>query len=96
VAVGLCATNLAFLAGMVAVVARGRELLFGPTPLARSLLLLPPLSAVLTALTLGLAALAWRRAYWHLPGRLHYTLVALSGVAFLASLAYWNLLRSPL
>jgi len=89
----LCMVNLLFLAGMVVVVADGRELLFGITPLARAVLLLPLLSAVLTGITLFLAVLAWRRGYWSLWSRLHYSLLGLSGLAFIGSLHYWNLLR---
>ena len=88
----LCAVNLLFLAGMVVVVANGRELFFGITPLARAVLLLPLLSAMLTGITLFLAVLAWRRGYWSLWRRLHYSLLGLSGLAFVGSLHYWNLL----
>jgi len=71
----LCVVNLLFLAGMVVVVANGRELFFGITPLARAVLLLPLLSAMLTGITLFLAVLAWRRGYWSLWRRLHYSLL---------------------
>jgi CubicO group peptidase (beta-lactamase class C family) len=92
-AAAMCAVNLLFLAGIVVVIAHGRELLFGVTPLARGVLLLPLLSAGLAALTSASAIAAWAQGRWNLWGRLHYTLVALLGLAFLASLAYWNLLR---
>ena len=89
----MCAVNLLFVSGMVVVIEQGRELLFGVTPLARGVLLLPLLSAGLAALTSASAIAAWAQGRWNLWGRLHYTLVALLGLAFLASLAYWNLLR---
>jgi CubicO group peptidase (beta-lactamase class C family) len=92
VAGAMCLANLLFLAGMLAVIARGRELLFGITPFARAVLVLPVLSAVLTVSTLVLALIALRQRYWGLAGRLHYLLVALAGGAFLGSLHYWNLL----
>ena len=38
------------------------------------------------------AALAWKRRYWGLFGRLHYSLVALSMLIFVALLGYYNLL----
>jgi CubicO group peptidase (beta-lactamase class C family) len=88
----MCVVNLLFLAGMVVVIANGRELLFGITPLARAVLLLPLLSTVLTGLTLFLAVIAWRGSYWSLWSRLHYSLASLSGLAFVGSLHYWNLL----
>jgi CubicO group peptidase (beta-lactamase class C family) len=92
VAGAMCTLNLVFLAGMVVVIARGGELLFGMTPFARGVLLLPLVSVVLTSLTLIFAALAVGRRYWGIAGRLHYLLVALIGLAFLGSLHYWNLL----
>jgi CubicO group peptidase (beta-lactamase class C family) len=88
----MCLANLLVLAGMLAVIARGRELLFGITPFARAVLVLPLLSTVLTVSTLVLALITLRRCYWGLAGRLHYLLVALAGAAFLGSLHYWNLL----
>ncbi len=88
----MCAVNLVFLACMVAVVINGRELLFGITPLVRVAFALTVASAVLTGLTLFLAVIAWKRSYWSLFSRLHYSLVALSGFAFIGSLHYWNLL----
>jgi hypothetical protein len=88
----LCVVNLLFLAGMVLVLARGQELLYGVTPFARAVLVLPLISAGLTGLTLVLALIALRRRFWSPAGRLHYLIVGLVGLAFLASLRYWNLL----
>jgi hypothetical protein len=95
VAGAMCLANLLFLAGMLAVIVRGRELLFGITLFARAVLALPAVSAVLTVSTLILALIALHRRYWRHPGRLHYPLVALAGAAFLGSLHYWNLLGLP-
>jgi len=92
----LCVVNLLFLAGMVMVLARGQELLYGVTPFARAVLVLSLISAGLTGLTLFLALIALRRRFWSLAGRLHYLIVGLVGLAFLASLRYWNLLDSPI
>lgn len=38
------------------------------------------------------AVLAWVRGYWNPIGRLHYSLVALTGLAFVWFRNYWNLL----
>jgi hypothetical protein len=91
-AAALCGVNLLFLAGMLVVIAHGRELLYGVTPFARAVLVPPVISAGLTVLTLVLAVIALQWPFWKLAGRLHYLLVALLGLAFLASLHYWNLL----
>ena len=89
----MCMVNLVFLVGMTGVIANGRELLFGITPFAKGVLLLPLLSAGLTGLTLMLAVIVWKQACWSLWGRLHYALVGLLGLSFLGSLRYWNLLE---
>lgn len=92
-AAAMCGVNLLFVSGMLVVIANARELLFGVTPLARAVLVLPLLSAGLTTLTCASAIAAWAQGRWSLWGRLYYTLVAVLGLAYLASLAYWNLLR---
>jgi hypothetical protein len=62
------------------------------TPLAQAALALALLATVLTAGVLVYAGLAWRRQWWSLGGRLHYSLVALTTLAFIWELNYWNLL----
>ncbi len=41
---------------------------------------------------LGFTALAWKDHYWRLWGRVHYTVVTVASVAFLAFLLNWHLL----
>lgn len=74
-------------------------LYYGLTPAARMLLILPLLGASLASATVILAVAAWtgwrapaRHPYWSLWGRMHYTLVALAGIAFVAFAGSWNLL----
>jgi CubicO group peptidase (beta-lactamase class C family) len=87
-----CAAGVAFLI-MAAVVLRDPiEIVFGLTREMRGLLALPQLCLVLAAVTVLGAAIAWRNGYWRVSGRLHYTLVALAGIAFTGFLYYWNLL----
>ena len=53
---------------------------------------------MISALAVGVlvsAALAWARGYWGLFGRLHYSLVALSALTFVALLVYYNLIGLP-
>lgn len=66
--------------------------LYGLAPALMAALVIPLITVPLTALLLVLAALAWRRRFWSLAGRIHYTLVALSAVAFTWSLAYLNMI----
>jgi hypothetical protein len=56
------------------------------------LMALPYILAGLGVLMLVFAVLAWIRRYWNLVGRLHYTLLALSGLSVLWGVWYWNLL----
>jgi CubicO group peptidase (beta-lactamase class C family) len=67
--------------------------LFSGDPLTlQAVLLLPLAGAVATVASAGAAVLAWRRGYWSRWRRIHYSLVALAGVAAALVLAYWNLL----
>ena len=50
------------------------------------------LAAVLTIVLAAMTVLAWRKGFWGLTARVHYTLVALAALAFVWFLNYWNLL----
>jgi CubicO group peptidase (beta-lactamase class C family) len=89
----LSIVSLGFIAGVVAyVVANPEEIGFGLTPALKKLLAVSQVSAVLAALTVLGCVIGWKNRYWRLSGRVHYTLVALAGVGFVAWLYYWNLL----
>jgi CubicO group peptidase (beta-lactamase class C family) len=91
---------LAWLLGVVAIVfvaalvytLQDNSIVFGLTRFHKGLLALTQVVAVLAGLTVLGCLVAWRRRYWRLSGRLHYTLVALAGVGFVWFLYYWNLL----
>ena len=83
---------IAFVIVVVGALADPMEIVFG---IPRSLLFalaLPIGAAILTAVSLGFALVAWRRRYPRLPARLDHTVVALAAAALLAVLWYWNLL----
>jgi hypothetical protein len=63
-----------------------------PTSLTKVALGLALLVAGLTVGVAACTALVWRRGYWSLIGRAHYTLLTLGAVAFVWLLSYWNLL----
>jgi CubicO group peptidase (beta-lactamase class C family) len=85
--------SLGFTAGVAYVlVADPEEIAFGLTPGLKMLLAATQASAVLAALTVLGCLIAWKNRYWRLSGRVHYTLVALAGVGFVALLYYWNFL----
>ena len=88
----LCLAAIAFASALAFVMQDPTEIAFGLTPLFKGLLLAPQFAAGLAALTVLACIIAWRQGYWRLTGRLHYTLVALAGVAFTGFLYYWNLL----
>ncbi len=54
-------------------------------------LTVPVLSLLLTLLTVGFVAFAWKEAYWSRLHRIHYTLVAAAAVAMLWWIISWNL-----
>jgi hypothetical protein len=49
--------------------------------------------AVLALAVVLLAATAWWKGWWGLPGRLHYTVIALVGVALVWYELYWEFLK---
>lgn len=83
---------LLFVVGVAAAFSNPEETLaYGASPLLAAALTTPMLAAG-TAGVLVHAAQARRRRYWGPFGRLHYTLVAISALAFVALLAYYNLI----
>ncbi len=90
---------LGFVLAVTIEVYESDALLFGLTPAARAILILPLAGAVLAASMLILTCAAWmgwgtpgKRPYWDLPGGVRYTLLAVVGVAFIWWLSYWNLI----
>jgi hypothetical protein len=69
-----------------------QEVAFGLTPLMKGMLTATQFFAGLVALTLIGSMIAWRKGYWRIAGRLHYSLVALAGIGYTWFLYYWNLL----
>jgi hypothetical protein len=60
--------------------------------IAKIVLGLGVISAVLTVGALVYTVLAWKDRYWGLAFRIYYTLVTVAAVAFVWFLNYWNLL----
>jgi hypothetical protein len=56
------------------------------------LLVLPQLAALLGLLSVVAAVRSWRRRWWGLVARLHYSAVALASVGVVWLLYYWNIL----
>jgi CubicO group peptidase (beta-lactamase class C family) len=53
---------------------------------------LPLVIAIVTVLALIFAVLSWRRRFWGIPGRIHYSLVTGAAVLLIWILYYWNAL----
>jgi hypothetical protein len=88
---------VAFLLGLVWTILRTTRsspymLAFGVPGWAEPLFLVPWVVLVLGVAALGLATAAWRRGWWSVAARVHYTLVSLASLSFFAFLAYWRLL----
>ncbi len=86
--------NLAFVFGLIAAIYGLKPGAFagGPPPVVMAIFVLPLLAAALAVVVSLLAFAAWKNRYWSLAGRLHYSLVAVAGLAFAWSLHYWDLL----
>jgi CubicO group peptidase (beta-lactamase class C family) len=88
--VGICVLNLLFVIGTVL---WGNPVpLFGVSLIYKIVLGLGVLSAVLTVGALIYSVLAWKRSYWGIATRVHYTLVTVAAVGFVWFLNFWNLL----
>jgi len=68
------------------------ELEYGVPLLIKALLVIPIVTAILTATLLLFAVLSWRHRYWSSFERWHYSLVALTCTAFVIWCHHWNLL----
>jgi hypothetical protein len=86
---------LAFATWLAMPLDRFIDALIGDTPALAVLQALPFLAAVCALGVLVSAVLAWRRRWWSAPARLHYTVVAVAGVAFLAVAWEYNVLTLP-
>jgi len=83
---------LAFLGGMLLGLLNLHQFAYGITPFLKAVLSLPYPGAGLALLALAFCALAWVRGYWGWKGRVHYTLLALAGAAFVWWLRFWKIL----
>jgi CubicO group peptidase (beta-lactamase class C family) len=64
----------------------------GIAPLAQAALVVALVATTLAVGMVACAGLAWKRRYWSVVGRVHYSLVTLGALAFIWFLNYWNLL----
>jgi CubicO group peptidase (beta-lactamase class C family) len=87
----VCVLDLLFVVGMALVFSNIGATAYGASPLLLAVLTLPLLSAALTVGVIACAAMAWKRRDWGPLGRLHYSLVALAALTFVALLGYYNL-----
>lgn len=90
IVVGISVLNLLFVIGTV--VWGNPVPLFGVSPIYKIVLGLGVLAAVLTVGALVCNVLAWKKSYWGIASRVHYTLVTVAAVAFVWILNFWNLL----
>ncbi len=86
--------NLIFIVGLPLYLWRwgAWKLVYGVPPVAMGLLIIPILTAVLSAILSIMMLVIWRKNYWSWQGRSHYTLVTIAAITFVPLLAYWNLL----
>jgi CubicO group peptidase (beta-lactamase class C family) len=90
IVLGISVLNLLFAIGTV--VWGNPVPFFGVSTIYKIVLGLGVMSAVLTVGALIYGVLAWKRSYWGIATRVHYTLVTVAAVAFVWFLNYWNLL----
>jgi hypothetical protein len=91
-AVLVAVLSLVFVGGLVAIISNPGGLIKGNAGSLNFVLAFPVLIAVLALLLLWFTVSAWRRKWWGVWGRVHYTAVAGAAVLFTVVMAYWNLL----
>jgi CubicO group peptidase (beta-lactamase class C family) len=89
---GMCLLFLLLILGVLSLVSNTAQVEYGVPVLLKVILVFPMVGAVLGIGVLIFLFLAWKRKYWTIYGRLHYSLILLSGLVFLWVLNYWNLL----
>lgn len=87
-AVGLCVLSLALIASFVTALGQhGLTLFVSNPPLVQVVLVLSYLVALFAAGTAIGAVLAWRHRYWSRTARIHQTVLAILGIAFVWQLS---------
>lgn len=89
---GLGAATLLLLLGLAVTVVRMDDLVAGNTTLLAAVLVLPVLILAGSIACAALALIAWKEHYWGIVGRVHVSLMALSGLTLAWFFNYWNLL----
>ena len=86
--------NLFFLIGLIsfASVSLTNEIIYSTPASLIALLTIPLITAILSLACTAFCAFAWKRGYWSLTGRIHYTSVVLALLIFTWWLNNWNLL----
>jgi CubicO group peptidase (beta-lactamase class C family) len=88
----LCAINLIFLVWFVAMHASAMDqMIYGYPSGIRLVLTLPLISIAFLIASVVYMVQAWRKRYWSVCARLHFTLVVAAGLCFLWFLNFWNL-----
>jgi hypothetical protein len=83
---------LLFFCCVLRVAADPEQFILGVPSEVRRALWLPLLAIPLLAATTWFSVKGWKRNYWGLAGRIHYSLVTVAGLTLLGWLHYWNLL----
>lgn len=87
--------SVVFVVVFVAAVSNLEAIMLGIPGWFKVLMAGPWLVLLLVAVMLALTPVVWRRRFWSLPRRLHYTLLVLVGGTFVWWLYSWNLLILP-
>lgn len=70
----------------------GGELLYGMPDALQTMLWLPIVQVVLALGLVIFAGVAWRKSYWRMPGRLHFSVFTLAALIWIYFLADYNLI----
>ncbi len=68
------------------------RIFFGPTPIMNFILILPSFMAILGGIMVFFTVLSWRKRYWSVFSRIHYSTLAICMLALLWLMSYNNLI----
>ncbi len=90
---GMTGLNLLFVISMVIILSTyGNSIIFTIPAALRVALVLPDLASLVALGVVWFAVKCWKDGYWRQGRRIHYTLVALSGLFMAWFYYYWNFL----
>jgi len=90
--IGISGLAILFVIGFLVMLDNPQSILYGLSPIIYCGLSIALMITILTAGAVPLAILFWKKGYYSITSRIHYTLMTLAAVVFIWQLSYFHLL----